>query len=65
MRNADGQTHRLTDLLTTRRMLAAKEQRAKDLTVACQTIGDTRNHVEARRDLASIRRVERALAGAA
>ena len=62
MTNADGRTVKLVDVLTTQRMLAAKERRAKDLAVACRTIGDERNYYQAALDLASIRRVERQLA---
>ena len=65
MRNADGREVSLTDVLTRQRMLAAKEQRALDLKVACRTIGDARNYYQAALDLASIRRVEKVLAGAA
>jgi len=60
--NASGQTVRLTDVLTRQRMLAVKEQSARNLKVACKTIGDERNYYQAALDLASIRRVEKHLA---
>ena len=65
MRNADGREVSLTDVLTMQRMLAVKEERARDLKVAYKAIGDERNYYQAALDLASIRRVEKHLAGAA
>ena len=65
MTNADGREVQLTDALTLQKMLAAKEERALDLKVACKTIGDERNYYQAALDLASIRRVEKRMAGAA
>ena len=65
MTNADGRKVQLTDALTRQRMLAAKEQSTRNLKVACKTIGDERNYYQAALDLASIRRVEKQMAGAA
>ena len=65
MRNADGREVSLTDVLTMQRILAVKEERARDLKVAFANTGDTRNYYQAALDLASIRRVEKHLAGAA
>ena len=62
MRDADGREVSLTDVLTMQRMLAVKEERARDLKVACKAIGDERNYYQAALDLASIRRVEKHLA---
>ena len=62
MTNADGRKVSLTDALTRQRMLEAKEQRARNLKVACKTIGDERNYYQAALDLASIRRVEKQMA---
>lgn len=63
MRNADGQTHKLTDLLTTERMRAAREagSHSRDLAAACKQMGDQRNYIRARLDFASARRVESGL----
>ena len=62
MRDADGRDVSLTSILTRQAMLEVKERRARDLKVACKTIGDERNYHQAALDLASIRRVEKHLA---
>jgi hypothetical protein len=47
------------------RCLDAAERRARGLVCACRAFGDARGLVQARRDLASIGRARRVLAGEA
>lgn len=46
---------------TREQALDAQEQQSRNLFVLCRSVGDTRNERQARRDLASIQRVRRAL----
>lgn len=67
MRNADGTSHSLTDLLTAERLRAARVERtnSRNLAMACKNMGDERNRLRAAADWASARRVEKTLAATA